>query len=494
MVHNREFHKQANSLFRPQDDWIRDVSSHDKSNLLTRSKSRQTSILLSNSDLFKPALLSTSPHSFHYDEVDSPSVDPYKVLGLNRDATFDEIQQAYLRLSLLNHPQRFHSQLEKKEYKVIRLRENIIRWKFIVIAASYETLSDVDCRSNYDLSNKEQFQWNRQRSGSYTLWNDIKNGLKISDSFEEKLDHDGVQCCSYIRKPDEDGYESMVCSQRNDSYSERLDKLRSRPSMLRDTSENSDVGTCDSSRAETSNLFGGQLRKLYKARNHEPFTEAFALFERETKSALYRKDAQTMLNNFDDNIQRIAQNWLIANPASKKTSIRKNSIISHNSNLNYSRHSYDFNIQSVGKDTLEEEKKGYPQLPQLPQKILRKLCKESSPVLDNPNDVKVTKMIKNESGDVVEIYTRRKNIGSDVMVRTEKITIDRCTGQKRKTIEVKRQARTEDDGNNKGIFSSCLPDLFDREDDDNLTPQYNIITQESSESNIDVRDDRSSSF
>ena len=489
MVHNREFDRQASSLFRGQDEWIRDVSSLDKS-IVTRSKSRQTSILLSNSDLFKPTVLSKSPPTFYDDEVDSPSVDPYKVLGLKRDATFDEIHKAYLRLSLLNHPHRFHSQLEKKEFKVIRLRENIIRWKFIVIAASYETLSDVDYRSNYDLSNKEQFQWNRQRSGSYTLWNDIKNGLKISDSFEEKLDHDGVQCCYYICKP-EDGNESMICSQRNDSYSERLDKLRSRPSMLRDTSENSDVGTCDSSRAETSNLFDGLLRKLYKARNHEPFTEAFALFERETKSALYREDAQT---RHDDNLQRIAQNWLIANPVSKKTSIQKHSIISHNSNLNDSRHSYDFNIQSVGKDRLEEEKKGYPQLPHLPQKILRKLCKESSPVLDNPKDVKVTKTIENESGNVVEITTRRKNIGSDVMVRTEKITIDRCTGQKRKTVEVKRQARIEDDGKNKGIFSSCLPDFFDREDDDNLTPQYNIITLESSESNDDVRDDRSSFF
>lgn len=492
MVHNREFDKQASSLFRRQDEWIRDVSSHDKS-ILTRSKSRQTSILLSNSDLFKPTILSTSPHSHYYDEVDSPSVDPYKVLGLKRDATFDQIHKAYLRLSLLNHPHRFHSQLEKKEFKIIRLRENIIRWKFIVIAASYETLSDVDCRSNYDLSNKEQFQWNRQRSGSYTLWNDIKNGLKISDSFEEKLDHDGVQCCYYMRKP-EDGNGSMICSQRNDSYSERLDKLRSRPSMLRDTSENSDVGTCDSSRAETSNLFGGQLRKLYKARNHEPFTEAFALFERETKSALYREDAQTMQNNFDDNFQRIAQHWLIANPASKKTSIQKQSIISPNSNLNDSRHSYDFNIKSMGKDRLEEEKKGYPQLPHLPPKILRKLCEESSPILDNPKDVKVTKTIENESGNVVEITTRRKNIGSDVMVRTEKITIDRCTGQKRKTVEVKRQARIEDDGKNRGIFSSCLPDLFDREDDDDLTPQYNILTLESSESDVDVRDDRSSFF
>lgn len=78
----------------------------------------------------------------------SERICPYSVLGLRRDATNDEIQRAYRRLSLLHHPYRrphhgsVHKPCEKDEMR------------FLAISASYDTLMDYAIRRRYDKISK----------------------------------------------------------------------------------------------------------------------------------------------------------------------------------------------------------------------------------------------------------------------------------------------------------------------------------------------------
>jgi molecular chaperone DnaJ len=63
--------------------------------------------------------------------------DYYEVLGVNRNATKDEIKKAYRKLAMQFHPDRNPANKESEE-------------KFKEAAEAYEILSHDDKRNNYD--------------------------------------------------------------------------------------------------------------------------------------------------------------------------------------------------------------------------------------------------------------------------------------------------------------------------------------------------------
>ncbi|KJZ78461.1 hypothetical protein HIM_01852 [Hirsutella minnesotensis 3608] len=72
-------------------------------------------------------------------ENDPPSVEPYEVLGLDREATADQIKSAYRKAALKNHPD-----------KVPEDQKAAAHEKFQSIAFAYAVLSDPARRKRYD--------------------------------------------------------------------------------------------------------------------------------------------------------------------------------------------------------------------------------------------------------------------------------------------------------------------------------------------------------
>ena len=64
--------------------------------------------------------------------------DYYKLLEVNRDASFEEIKKSYRRLSMIHHPDKNGNS-----------EESTIKFK--QLANAYETLSDEDKRTMYDM-------------------------------------------------------------------------------------------------------------------------------------------------------------------------------------------------------------------------------------------------------------------------------------------------------------------------------------------------------
>ncbi len=71
--------------------------------------------------------------------------DYYQILGLNRDASEDEIKRAYRKLALQYHPDRHPDDLESEE-------------KFKEIGEAYAVLSDLEKRKEYDWSGHTRFK------------------------------------------------------------------------------------------------------------------------------------------------------------------------------------------------------------------------------------------------------------------------------------------------------------------------------------------------
>lgn len=79
-----------------------------------------------------------SPHD-DLTEGDPPSIDPYKVLGLERTASPDQIKSAYRKTALKTHPD-----------KVAEDKKDEANAKFQEVAFAYAVLSDPACRKRYD--------------------------------------------------------------------------------------------------------------------------------------------------------------------------------------------------------------------------------------------------------------------------------------------------------------------------------------------------------
>ncbi|KAK4454004.1 DnaJ domain-containing protein [Podospora aff. communis PSN243] len=77
-----------------------------------------------------------------YDDVadeEPPSIDPYEVLGLDREATADQVKSAYRKAALKTHPDKVAD--DKKDEAKIKFQE---------VAFAYAVLSDPARRKRYD--------------------------------------------------------------------------------------------------------------------------------------------------------------------------------------------------------------------------------------------------------------------------------------------------------------------------------------------------------
>jgi molecular chaperone DnaJ len=86
--------------------------------------------------------------------------DYYEVLGVNRNATKDEIKKAYRKLAMQFHPDRNPANKESEE-------------KFKEAAEAYEILSHDDKRNNYDRFGHEGVRGNGFGSNGFSSVNDI---------------------------------------------------------------------------------------------------------------------------------------------------------------------------------------------------------------------------------------------------------------------------------------------------------------------------------
>jgi curved DNA-binding protein len=102
--------------------------------------------------------------------------DYYKVLGLDKNATRDEIKKAYRKLAVKYHPDKNQGNAEAEH-------------KFKEINEAHEVLSDPDKRKKYDElgSNWQQYQSNGKRGGfDWNQWQNAEQGRYRHSSFEEE--------------------------------------------------------------------------------------------------------------------------------------------------------------------------------------------------------------------------------------------------------------------------------------------------------------------
>jgi DnaJ-class molecular chaperone len=81
-------------------------------------------------------------------EPDFKTGDYYDFLGLNRDASEDDIRRAYKRLALKYHPDKQGQQKSEEEKAEAEGR-------FKMVAEAYEVLSDKEKRKTYDREGKD---------------------------------------------------------------------------------------------------------------------------------------------------------------------------------------------------------------------------------------------------------------------------------------------------------------------------------------------------
>ena len=75
--------------------------------------------------------------------------DYYKILGVKRSATKNEIRKAYKKLALMWHPDKFQDEEDKK----------VAEKKFVDIRAAMEVLTDADSRAKYDAGSRRWWSW-----------------------------------------------------------------------------------------------------------------------------------------------------------------------------------------------------------------------------------------------------------------------------------------------------------------------------------------------
>jgi len=92
--------------------------------------------------------------------------DYYKILGINKDATQQELKRAYRKLAMKYHPDRNQNNKEAEE-------------KFKKICEAYETLKDENKRNTYDQMGHANFTQNNygnnfhENSGFADIFSDI---------------------------------------------------------------------------------------------------------------------------------------------------------------------------------------------------------------------------------------------------------------------------------------------------------------------------------
>src|SRR5579883_1518282 len=83
--------------------------------------------------------------------------DYYTTLGINRDASEDEIKKAYRKLAMKNHPDKVPTNATQEQ------RDEATK-TFQKISEAYEVLSDKEKRQRYDLGDNLQNDFNAARA------------------------------------------------------------------------------------------------------------------------------------------------------------------------------------------------------------------------------------------------------------------------------------------------------------------------------------------
>ncbi len=432
---------------------------------------------ISTSTSISPTSLSSTTKRKSPTNDDEVSIDPYKILGVPRDGTNDNIVSSYRRLALLSHPRRSTSCIERRQnyysdvdHSAIN-EESIREWHFIVVAASYETLSVPEHRHEYDLI------WRRIQSGLFKeksdvdndskkgFWLTLRKGIDVNDSFDvnkvENPECCGNGCGNNIGFMNLCGANNVIYEDsemvENNEKNDLVTKLQltrggkklmsnCKPMKMSESHRGKSTATEGSTatdeenyeffREETSNLFGGPLLPLYRARQYQPFTDAYELFKREFGSDIFRSrscfDEDDENNNPIDLDEQSSKQWLSGGTGR----LLNESIIASPSPTNT-------------KNICKNDALVYPVLPNIPQSLLKKYgilngtirCIDRKDNAKNMKKSNISTKIKREKQDGIlsEVKTTTKIQGNMRIIRTETTKIDKSTGSKKTFTTVKRE-------------------------------------------------------
>lgn len=302
------------------------------------------------------------------DVGNDPPANPYQILQIRRDATAMEIRQSYKRLALWHHPGRKQS-LEASQ------QERLRRYQFFnLLAACYETLINGDTRRRYDNICRELEQLKLQAGVPGAMFVGGKPLLKVSSydlleipeiwggkpPFEGQRpnnDPDSVpplsrsSSGSSIADADDADDAQKTEMEENQSLcgtnvsfkqssvsttpSRKIGLTGSRsitaatvttsrsvapvPASLMDTSTSEDEEEVEPHYTEstTRRLFGGPLSLLFKARNFEPFSDPFDIFQQVFGSEAFPRVSREDIEYKDDqSTQSINESLPMASPPS----------------------------------------------------------------------------------------------------------------------------------------------------------------------------------
>jgi len=380
-------------------------------------------------------------------------IDPYEVLNLQRDATHQQIVESYRRLAILNHPNRY-CHTKKLLDTMNHDREVLNKWHFTVLAASFETLSEQQYRHRYDDITKKK-QQNKKKIKTHS-GKDYKVILNLHKSIIPKTSSSSLSSVLSAFSERESSethvpnsiFTATTCSRSSSFYDQSSQGFFQCTQLDYDSEDEEDLSLCDKdcdsdtsskdndkgieainefnskSTRETKMLFVGPLLMLYRARNHEPFTDPFLVFQSEFGSDIF----QSCTTNVEQADFRPNKNRR-KNPTINNTKSRFSS-----NNLN--RTKIGMKIIS-GKNINNKGAKGYPNLPPLPPNLLDR----NSNIFNLPTESNCSSppklLIRKENG----ITTKKtwREVNGSLMVRTETTITDPTSGNRRTKIEVERK-------------------------------------------------------
>jgi len=278
-------------------------------------------------------------------------VNPYEILQIRRDATPVEIRQSFKRLALFNHPGR---ETIAAEGRMRRLQS------FNLLAACYETIMDPDSRRRYDAICREQERSklqagvrgalfvggkplqstsvddqslgserkilngvfslirkgtsrNEKESSSHTVPPLSRASSESSSTEQEEAedlpvlssDHEDTWC-AFSQEPSTFTSPSRKIS-RSVTAATVTTKASVAPPSLVDatTSEDDDEAEAHFTEKTTRRLFGGPLSNLFKARNFEPFSDPYDVFEDVFGSQPFTRVSRKDISCADDSMSLI---------------------------------------------------------------------------------------------------------------------------------------------------------------------------------------------
>jgi len=357
----------------------------------------------------------------------------------------------------------------------------LTEWKFIVISASYETLSCTHVRHRYDSLDRVKSNRIRKGHGRIEFTKRIKaspivsafTGCADAEIYENNPKHPGSPFSHSSRKTS-----IFRCGVNSCSVEEELSKSLGESDYRSEIYFEEQHASLSHRTPETRELFEGPLEMLYKARNYEPFTDPYHLFtiefgsnifkscvEKEhicefTESRLnasFQKDKSSLQDNTESSIR--GEELIIASTLSKNNDNRNK--LDQNNKFMINAHKYEKAWNKVVNAGLGGEKSS-------------KACLNSSPVPSNKRLGKTTfngssivaetknmKTVTIKEGDKIIRKTLRM-VDGRMIVKTETTITDPRSGVKVTNVEVKRE-----DNSNYAI-EDMPNDLLDTNDHDRI--------------------------